>query len=100
MHVLIVIIGSCAALASMISFIPQAWKLIKTRDTGGLSGPMWTLTVCGFALWTAYGVLLMQWPLIVENIVCSVLAGFILVMKLLPQRHLHAVADLLDPSVK
>jgi MtN3 and saliva related transmembrane protein len=96
----VTLIGSLAALASMTSFAPQAWKIIKSRKTSDISAGMYTLTVTGFALWASYGVMLMQWPIIVTNTVCLTLAGFILTMKLLPRRRRDAVADTLDPAVK
>jgi MtN3 and saliva related transmembrane protein len=40
------------------------------------------------------------WPIVIENAVCLVLAGFILVMKILPRHLRHAVADRIDPSVR
>jgi MtN3 and saliva related transmembrane protein len=92
------VIGSLAAVASTLSFTPQAWKIIKSRQTHDLSAKMYTLTVTGFALWTVYGVLLGEWPLILTNSLCLLLAGFILTMKLLPRRKKEAVADLLDPA--
>jgi MtN3 and saliva related transmembrane protein len=91
-------IGTCAAIASISSFAPQAWRIIKTRETDDLSLPTWIFTVVGFVLWSAYGVLLGSIPLAVENVVCFSFAAFILVMKVLPQRHVHRIADALDPS--
>jgi MtN3 and saliva related transmembrane protein len=96
----VTLIGSLAAIASMTSFAPQARKIIKSRKTADISAGMYTLTVTGFALWTAYGVMLMQWPIIVTNSVCLALAAFILMMKLLPRRKRNAVADTLDPAAK
>ena len=61
---------------------------------------MYAITVSAFALWTVYGVLLTQWPLIVTNTLCFLLSGFILTMKLLPRRQKNAVADALDPETK
>ncbi|MEI9997161.1 MAG: SemiSWEET transporter [Rhizomicrobium sp.] len=90
---LIAIIGTLAALCSTISFVPQAWKIIRTRETKDISTGMYLLTVTGFAAWTTYGLLLMQWPLIAANGICLVLSAFILTMKLLPQREKNAVAD-------
>lgn len=90
-------IGSLAALASTISFTPQAWKIIRSRRARDISTAMYALTVCGFALWTTYGVLLGQWPLIVPNAICLGLSAFILTMKLLPRRQREAVADALTP---
>jgi MtN3 and saliva related transmembrane protein len=97
---IVTVIGSLAALASMVSFTPQAWKIIKSRQTKDLSAVMYGVTCVGFALWTAYGILLMQWPIIVTNSVCLALAGFILTMKLLPRRTKNKVADALDPAAK
>lgn len=96
---IITIIGSLAAIASTISFAPQAWKIIKSRKTSDISLGMYAVTVCGFALWTVYGILLGEWPLIVTNSICFMLAGFILVMKILPARKKNKVADALDPDV-
>jgi MtN3 and saliva related transmembrane protein len=94
------LVGAAAAAASMASFSPQAFKVIRTRDTSGISAAMYALTVVGFALWMAYGLLLGQWPLIVTNGVCLLLAAFILAMKLMPPHQREAVADKLDPGVK
>jgi MtN3 and saliva related transmembrane protein len=96
---MIVIIGSIAATLSIAAFLPQAWRIVKTRETEDLSTPMWTLQVIGFAVWIIYGLLLPAWPIVVENAVCVILAGFILVMSLLPKRLRHAVADRIDPSI-
>jgi len=76
------------------------WKIIKTRETKDISGAMYLLTVTGFALWFAYGLLLGQWPLIVANGICFVLSAFILLLKVLPVQAKHVVSDALDPSVK
>lgn len=87
------LIGAAAAVASVSSFGPQAWKVIKTRDTSSLSAGMYAITVTGFALWFAYGIMLGQWPLIVTNLVCLLLSGFILGMIVAPQRAKEKVAD-------
>lgn len=92
------IIGFCATAASTTSFVPQAWKVIRSRETHAISTAMYVVTVLGFALWTAYGVMLMQWPLIVTNTICLTLSAFILTMKLLPRRQRDRVADALDPD--
>jgi MtN3 and saliva related transmembrane protein len=90
-------LGTLAAICSTVSFAPQAWRIIKTRDTSNLSAATYVLTVTGFALWIAYGIALGQWPLIVPNFLCFLLAAFILVMKLLPSKAKQTVADAIDP---
>lgn len=94
----IAVAGTLAALCSTISFVPQAWRIVRTRDTGAISTVTYSLTVTGFALWTAYGIGLGEWPLIVTNSICFVLSAFILVMTLLPQAKKEAVADTVDPA--
>jgi MtN3 and saliva related transmembrane protein len=78
--------------------VPQAWKVIRTRDTSAISKRMYAITVTGFSLWLAYGLLLGQWPLIVTNGICLALSAFILVMKVLPRPRREAVAIALDPT--
>ena len=97
---IISVIGGIAAAASTSSFAPQAWKIIKTRETKGISVVMYGITVIGFALWFAYGVMLGQWPLIFTNGVCLLLSAFIFAMKILSPRTRDAVADTLDPTVE
>ena len=94
----LVMIGSLATAASTASFAPQAWKIIKSRETKDISTGMYALTVAAFALWTAYGVLLWQWPLMVTNSICLMLSAFILLMKLLPRREREKVADAIAPA--
>jgi MtN3 and saliva related transmembrane protein len=96
---MVIIVGSMAALCSIAAFVPQAWRIVKTRRTEDLSTVMWTLQVIGFLTWIAYGTLLRAWPVVAQNAVCVVLAGFILTMKVLPHRLRHAVADRIDPDV-
>jgi MtN3 and saliva related transmembrane protein len=94
------IVGTFAAVASTTSFAPQAWKTTKSRRTQDISAITYSLTVTGFMLGTAYGILLMQWPLIATNSICLVLSAFILTMKLLPRPKKEKLADILDPDAR
>lgn len=72
------IIGNIAAALTTISFLPQAIKTIRTKETDSLSIPMYLLFVTGVSLWLAYGVLNQQLPIIMGNSVTLILAGIIL----------------------
>ncbi len=89
--------GWMAATLSTASFAPQAWRVIRTRDTKAISRSMYILTVAAFALWTLFGWLKQEWPLIVPNAICLALSSFILVMKCLPAKSKDAVAEAIDP---
>lgn len=95
---LVTIAGAAAACCSTASFLPQAWRIVRTADTRSLSTRMYVLTVTGFALWLAYGVARREWPLMVSNGLCFAMSAFILAMKLLPPRKRRAVARTLDPA--
>jgi MtN3 and saliva related transmembrane protein len=75
-------LGGVAAICSMTSFAPQAVKIIREHDASSVSLRMYVVTVAGFALWIAYGVMLKSWPLVGSNTVCLGLSGLILILKL------------------
>jgi MtN3 and saliva related transmembrane protein len=72
------IIGNIAAILTTASFLPQAIKTIKTKNTAGLSLPMYLLFVLGVTLWLIYGLLNKQIPIILGNSITLLLAGVIL----------------------
>ena len=79
---LITVLGTFGSICSIGSFIPQAYKVAKTGETEALSLKMYILTVTGFSLWLAYGIVSAAWPIVVTNGTCLVLSSYILVMKL------------------
>jgi MtN3 and saliva related transmembrane protein len=91
----VTIIGFGAALCSTVSFVPQAWRVVKTRDTKALSAPMYALTTVGFLLWLVYGIMKGEWPLILTNGICLVLAAFILTMTLASPKMKSEISNVL-----
>ncbi|MFP3547021.1 SemiSWEET transporter [Rhizobium sp. SIMBA_035] len=81
------LVGYLASACSLTSFVPQVWKVLKTGETEAISARMYIVTVIGFALWTAFGLLRREWPIILTNAACFCLAGFILIKKLRPTSH-------------
>ena len=79
---LIDLIGSVAAVLTTVSFVPQVWHSLKTRDVSGLSLGMYSAFTIGVALWLVYGLLLWSWPLIIANSITLALAATILGLKL------------------
>lgn len=74
-------IGTAAALCSMTSFTPQIVKIWRERDASSVSLRMYVVTVTGFSLWVAYGVLTDSWPVAVSNVICLILSAVILTLK-------------------
>ena len=76
------LIGYLASICSVTSFVPQVWKVIETGDTTAISTRMYLLTVVGFALWSTFGILKTEWPIILTNSLCFCLSSYILIRKL------------------
>jgi MtN3 and saliva related transmembrane protein len=92
-------IGMVAATLTIISFVAQVWKIVKTRDTRSLSTPTWVLSTIAFAIWVVYGVLLRAAPIIIPNAICLALAASILALKVMPSAKRDAVADKIEGTV-
>jgi len=72
------VIGYLAAFCTTFSFLPQALKTLKTKDTSGLSLFMYLIFVSGVTLWAIYGFIIGDLALIVANMFTAVLAFSIL----------------------
>jgi MtN3 and saliva related transmembrane protein len=74
-------VGTAAGVCSMASFVPQLIKIAREKSAEGVALHTYALTVTGFVLWIAYGVMLGSWPVAVSNAINLVLAGAILVLR-------------------
>lgn len=76
------LIGFFSGFSTTIAFLPQVIKAYKTRSTKDVSLLMFLVFTIGVAGWLIYGVLLMNVPIIIANIVTLFLAFLILVAKI------------------
>ncbi|RDZ29050.1 SemiSWEET transporter [Lysobacter silvisoli] len=74
--------GYVAATLTTLSFVPQAIKTIRSRDTRGISLGMYVVFTVGVACWFGYGWALDSWPMMVSNTITFALAATILGLKL------------------
>jgi len=79
---LISILGFSAAVLTTASFIPQALKTIKTKNTKDLSLPMYVVLTMGVLLWLIYGILINDLPVLLANAITLVFSLIILVNKI------------------
>lgn len=49
-------VGTIAAILTTISFMPQAYQVIKTKDTSSISLGMYIAFVLGVFLWIIHGI--------------------------------------------
>ncbi|MFM2394851.1 MAG: hypothetical protein RLZZ546_2834 [Bacteroidota bacterium] len=76
------ILGYVAATLTTVSFIPQFYKIYKSKSAKDVSITMFTIFTIGLTLWLYYGVLLKSLPIIISNTVTVLLSLGILFMKI------------------
>ncbi len=79
---MIELVGMVAGGCTTCAFLPQVIKVWKTRSCSDISLLMYVVLVMGLAAWIAYGLFLGAPSIIIANIVTLLLAGAVLVMKL------------------
>jgi len=75
-------IGYAAGACTTLAYIPQLLKVLQTRSTDDISLRMMFVLSTGLALWTTYGFLLDEIPIIVANAASLFMASSIIALKL------------------
>lgn len=73
-------VGFLAGALTSLAQFPQAFKVIKTKDTHSISLNMYLIMTLGMGMWFTYGVLIHDWPMILANGTGLVPSLFILYM--------------------
>lgn len=76
------ILGLLAGALTTVSFIPQVLQVLKSKNTKGISLPMYIIFVSGVLLWLIYGLLIQEPPVYIANAITFVLSLTILMMKI------------------
>ncbi|HLA54669.1 MAG TPA: SemiSWEET transporter [Flavobacterium sp.] len=76
------ILGLAAAVLTTASNIPQAFKIIKTKTTKGISSLSYGMLFTGGIVWIIYGIYRDDLPIILANGISAVLCGIIWIIRL------------------
>ncbi len=76
------ILGLTAAFLTTFAFIPQALKVIRTKNTKDLSLPMYYILTFGIILWLVYGILSHDFPVTIANAITFCFVFTILALKI------------------
>jgi len=76
------IIGYIAATLTTSAFIPQAIKVIQTKETESISLWMYIIFTAGVSFWLIYGLIQNIYPIIIANAITLIFASIILLFKL------------------
>lgn len=74
------IIGYLAGILSVLTFLPQIFKLYRTKSSNDLSAFMIIIFNSSVILWFVYGVSLNNLPMIIANLAIIFLTLIILIM--------------------
>jgi len=73
--------GHTGAFLSSITFIPQVYKVWKSKSVGDLSLAMMLIVFASTLVWLVYGVSLNLWPVIVCNSIIAILSLLLIYFK-------------------
>lgn len=79
---LITSIGLAAAFVTTFCWLPQALRIVRTRDTRAISLSAYGAFTLGVALWLVYGIARSDLPIIMANTVTLALQMTIVGLKL------------------
>ena len=77
-----ILISGVAATLTTVAFVPQAWHIIRHKETKAISLYMYVAFAIGVAFWLVFGFMIWNWPMIVSNTITLGLALTIVTLKL------------------
>ena len=75
-------VGHFGAFLTSVTFIPQVYKVWKTKSVGDLSLTMMLIVLLSTLVWLTYAFALMLWPVIIANSIVCVLSILLIYFKL------------------
>jgi uncharacterized protein with PQ loop repeat len=81
-HITVLVLGYVSGVLTTFAGVPQVIQVVRTSSTQDLSYITLSMTTSGLILWTAYGFLQRDTPMIVFNLLASVIYGGILSLKI------------------
>tara|TARA_B100000965_G_C19362908_1_gene656813 strand:+ start:162 stop:410 length:249 start_codon:yes stop_codon:yes gene_type:complete len=78
------LLGFIAAILTTSAYMPQAYKIWKTRSTDSISLSMYIVMFFGILFWLIYSFLIKRPPLILANTLSLIMISMILYFKLKP----------------
>lgn len=88
---MITYLGYFAAAITVGAFVPQAVRILRTRQTRDLSPGTFGLLITSGSLWIIYGIVNRDWPIVITNLGMVSLNGIILGAKIRYERAAPAI---------
>jgi len=75
------ILGFTAGILTGVALFPQVFKTIKTKSADDISYGMLILSFVGVSCWLVYGILIDKSPVIIANIITTILFLSMIILK-------------------
>ena len=75
-------VGAAGAVLTTICWLPQAVRVVRTKETHAISLATNLIFAMGILLWLVYGIAIGNWPLIAANAISMMFTLIIIAMKL------------------
>lgn len=92
------IIGLFAAVFTTLANIPQTYIIIRDKSTNHISATTYLILFLGTGLWVAYGIIKLDWPIIIANSISTLISLIILVLNFTSQRVINKVHQAVIPE--
>lgn len=76
------IIGVIASVFTTLAVLPQVYKVIRTKSADDISLQMFVCLLIGVGSWTVYGILKVDWAIIITNGLSFIFNGIMIYIKL------------------
>lgn len=86
-NIQIEIIGLFAASFTTFAFVPQFFKILRSRNAKGVSVSMYVIMLIGICIWLYYGFLIKSLAVITANIISGFLQLFIILFVLINRKN-------------
>tara|TARA_S200000501_G_C20790446_1_gene729255 strand:- start:155 stop:424 length:270 start_codon:yes stop_codon:yes gene_type:complete len=86
-NIQIEIIGLFAASFTTFAFVPQVFKILRSRNAKGVSVSMYVIMLIGICIWLYYGFLIKSLAVIIANIISGFLQLFIILFVLINRKN-------------
>lgn len=94
------VIGFLAAALITAANIPQAYVIIRKKSTATISVTTYCLLFLGNSLWLAYGIVKLDWPIIIANSISTMTSGIILILNFSSKRTINKIHQTVIPKSK
>lgn len=92
------IIGILAALFTTVANVPQTYVIIREKSTEHISVTTYFILLTGTLLWTGYGIMKEDWPLILTNGFTSMTSFIIIVLNFSSKKAISKIHNSVLPE--